>query len=466
MIVNKKSIYYSRLLSDLILLNLSFIVSAMLAQSYQTLTERNYMFILLLILNIFWFFYANVTGLYSDLSTRSYASQFLNIVKISFVQVGISVVFIFLAKEDLFTRNFIVYYGVLIILLISCRTIAFKKILKSLRKKGKNIRNLLIIGAGETGINFKEMISKNPEYGYKFVGYIDNDVRDTDELIGNINQLDEKIKQYHVEETVIALPDESSQKLDEIIRTCNINAVKVHIIPDYFRFLSSRFLVSTVGNFPVITARDEPLEEVNRRFIKRAFDIVFSLLVIILILSWLIPIIAILIKLNSKGSVFFIQDRVGARNTKFKCYKFRTLSAKASEDTDSFHPVIDGDQRITTIGKFLRKSNIDELPQFFNVFKGNMSVVGPRPHAIPYQAVYLKVFEEIKLRHNVKPGITGWAQINGLRGDVEDEVENEKRTIKRMNYDLWYIENWSMKLDIQIILMTIWQMIRGDTKAI
>jgi Undecaprenyl-phosphate glucose phosphotransferase len=380
--------------------------------------------------------------------------------------VGISVVFIFLAKEDLFTRNFIVYYGILIILLISGRTIAFKKILKSLRKKGKNIRNLLIVGAGETGINFKEMISKNPEYGYKFVGYIDNDVRDKDELIGSINQLDEKIKQYHVEETVIALPDESSQKLDEIIRTCNINAVKVHIIPDYFRFLSSRFLVSTVGNFPVITARDEPLEEVNRRFIKRSFDIVFSLLVIILILSWLIPIIAILIKLNSKGSVFFIQDRVGARNIKFKCYKFRTLSAKASEDTNSFHPVIDGDKRITTIGKFLRKSNIDELPQFFNVFKGDMSVVGPRPHAIPYQDMYLKVFEEIKLRHNVKPGITGWAQINGLRGDVEDEVENEKRTIKRMNYDLWYIENWSMKLDIQIILMTIWQMIRGETKAI
>ena len=466
MIVNKKSIFYSRLFADLILLNVSFIVSAMLAQSYQTLIERNYMFILLLVLNIFWFFYANLTGLYSDFSTRAFASQFISILKSSFVQVGTSVLFIFLAKEDLFTRNFIVYYGVFLILFVSIRTIAFKKILKSLRKKGKNIRNLLIIGAGETGINFKEMICSNPEYGYNFIGYIDNDLKNNNMLIGSLDQLDEKIKQHHIEETVIALPDESSQKLDEIIRTCNINAVKVHIIPDYFRFLSNRFQVSTVGNFPIITARDEPLEEVNRRFFKRVFDILFSLIVIVLILSWLYPIIAVLIKLNSKGPALFIQDRIGSRNTKFKCYKFRTLNAEASEDKHSFHPVIDGDQRITTIGKFLRKSNIDELPQFFNVLKSDMSVVGPRPYAIPYQDMYGKVFEEIKLRHNVRPGITGWAQVNGLRGDVEDEVENEKRTIKRMKYDLWYIENWSMKLDVQIILMTVWQMIRGETKAV
>jgi lipopolysaccharide/colanic/teichoic acid biosynthesis glycosyltransferase len=132
----------------------------------------------------------------------------------------------------------------------------------------------------------------------------------------------------------------------------------------------------------------------------------------------------------------------------------------------TFKPVVAGDDRVTKLGGILRRSNIDELPQFFNVLLGDMSVVGPRPHAIPYQDMYGQVFEEIKLRHNVKPGITGWAQVNGLRGDVEDEELNKLRTIQRMKYDLWYIENWSMKLDMQIILMTIWQMITGDTKAV
>ena len=159
-----------------------------------------------------------------------------------------------------------------------------------------------------------------------------------------------------------------------------------------------------------------------------------------------------------------MQERIGARNKKFKCYKFRTLYEESS--SADFKPVIENDPRITPVGRFLRKSNIDELPQFFNVLKGDMSIVGPRPHAIPYDDKYGKFVEEIKLRHSIKPGITGWAQIHGLRGDVEDEEENKKRTSKRIEYDLWYIENWSFWLDVQIILQTIWQMLRGRTKAI
>ena len=287
-----------------------------------------------------------------------------------------------------------------------------------------------------------------------------------DDIIGNLEQLDESIKQNEIDEVVIALSSQPPELLDEIIRICNINAVRIHIIPDYFRFLSSRFQISSIGNFPIITARQEPLEEANRRFFKRSFDIVFSFLVLVFLLSWLYPIIALLIKLDSKGKVLFVQKRIGAKNQMFECYKFRTLTSESSQETEAFKPVLMGDKRVTTLGNFLRKSNIDELPQFFNVLKGDMSVVGPRPHAIPYQDLYGKVFEEIKMRHNVRPGLTGWAQVNGMRGDVEDEKENNRRTIMRMKYDLWYIENWTMRLDIQIILMTIWQMIKGDTKAV
>lgn len=465
MIVNKNSIYISRIFSDLLLINISFVLSAVIAQSWEILVTENYMFFLLLLLNIVWYFNTNLSGFYNDFFARSFSYQFFNIIKIVLVQIGISVLFIFLVKEALFTRNFIVYYGFLLTTFISIRTALLKKILTSLRRKGKNIRKLLIIGAGDIGKSFKETIDQNPDFGYHFIGFLDNSEKDKN-IIGNIDELDNAIKQNQVDEVMIALATHTPELLDEIIRVCNINAVRVHIIPDYFKFLSNRFQISTIGNFPVITARQEPLEEANRRFLKRSFDIVFSFLVLVLILSWLYPIIAALIKINSKGRVLFIQKRVGAKNEMFDCYKFRTLTAKSSQQTEVFKPVLLGDKRITGIGKFLRKSNIDELPQFFNVLIGDMSVVGPRPHAIPYQDLYGKIFEEIKMRHNVRPGLTGWAQVNGLRGDVEDEDENNNRTIMRMKYDLWYIENWTMLLDIQIILMTIWQMIKGDTKGI
>jgi len=465
MIVNKKSIYTSRLVSDLVLLNLSFIISAILAQSLQTLLDRDYMFILLLLLNIVWFVNANLSGFYLDFFTRSFSFQFFNILKTTLFQVGLTVLFIFLTKEDLFTRNFILLYGLFLTLAISLRTAIFKNVLISLRRKGKNIRNLLIIGAEEVGKNFKETITRNPDFGYHFSGFLDNTSKD-DEVIGVLDQLDEKIKEKEIDEVIITLSSQPPDLLDEIIRICNINAVRIHIIPDYFRFLSSRFQISSIGNFPIITARQEPLEEANRRFLKRTFDIIFSSLVLIFLLSWLYPILALLIKLDSKGKVLFIQKRVGVKNDLFECYKFRTLTSESSRETETFKPVLMGDKRVTGIGNFLRKSNIDELPQFFNVLKGDMSVVGPRPHAIPYQDLYGKIFEEIKMRHNVRPGVTGWAQVNGLRGDIEDEKENNRRTIMRMKYDLWYIENWTMRLDLQIILMTIWQMIKGDTKAV
>lgn len=466
MIVNKKSIYTIRLVSDLILLNLAFFISAVIAQSFEILMERTIMFVLLLLSNILWFFYASMSEFYSDFFSRPFAYQFTNILKSSVVQALLAVTFIFLVKEDLFTRNFIVLFALFIILFISIRTIVFKKTLKSLRKKGKNVRNLLIIGSGEVAQNFKSMITTNPDLGYRFYGFLNGiTAEDGNNILGSVKDLNTVLAKSEVDEVIIALPEGSLIRLDELIRICNINAVKVHIIPDYFRFLGDRFQAGSMGNFPIITAREEPLNEANWRFVKRLFDIFFSLFVSVFILSWLIPLVAILIKTNSPGPVLFIQERFGVRNKKFRCYKFRTLSY-TNKSEDKFKPVVEKDPRVTGIGRILRKTNIDELPQFINVLKGDMSVVGPRPHAVMFDVEYEKIFEEIKMRYNVKPGITGWAQIHGLRGDVQDQEENRKRLRKRMEYDLWYIENWSFKLDIQIILMTVWQMISGETKGV
>ncbi len=468
MIVNKRSIYFFRVVSDLLLLNIAFIAAAALAQPWEILLERNYMFFLLIGSNLLWIITSNSIGFYDDFYSRNFPIQFVNILKSTTIQVVASIVFIFLAREDLFTRYFIVYYALFLIAAICFRVILFRKGLKALRKKGKNIRNLLVIGDGEIGQNFRKVIEYNPDYGYKFSGFItEKDTADSDvDTVGKTDDLEQVISELNIDEVVIAVADKSDEFLNKIITICNRKAVKTHIIPDYSKYVSSKFQVSIFGDFPILTARIEPLEEIYWRFIKRVYDISFSILVLLFILSWLYPIIFILTKLTSPGPVLFIQERVGAKNKIFKCYKFRTMKVSAKSSASRFQPVVKNDPRVTKIGKFIRKSNLDELPQFLNVLKGEMSVVGPRPHPDAYEKVYIKIVDAIRIRYNVKPGITGWAQIHGLRGDVLDEKKNILLTKKRIEFDIWYIENWSITLDIQIILITVWQMVRGKTRAV
>jgi putative colanic acid biosynthesis UDP-glucose lipid carrier transferase len=217
----------------------------------------------------------------------------------------------------------------------------------------------------------------------------------------------------------------------------------------------------------VISSSIENVSYTNGRYefqkkIKRTIDIVFALSVIIFVCSWLIPIVALLIKINSKGPVFFLQERIGLNNAIFQCWKLRTMY---SDSHVSFKATEKKDSRVTFIGGILRKLNIDELPQVINVLLGDMTLVGPRPQAIPFYIEYKEFIEDLDLRHVVKPGITGWAQIKGLRGDSPDENENRRRIWQRFECDMWYIDNWNLKLDIQIIFKTVLIMIKGDSNA-
>ncbi|MDP3831754.1 MAG: undecaprenyl-phosphate glucose phosphotransferase, partial [Ignavibacteriaceae bacterium] len=464
MIVNQRSLQNLRLLIDLLIINCVFITAASLAQSFDILTSRNYMFILLLMLNIVWYFSSAIIRFYDESGLRYLSFQFINIAKNSFIQLMVSVVFIFIAKEDLFTRNFIVFYSIGIFFLVSMRTVLFRKFLSSLRSKGKNLRNTIIIGAGEIGNNFSKLLNDNPDFGLQFLGFVDDDNSiNKSMLLGNTGELSSILTNNKIDEVIIALPAYASDKLNEVIKICNTNAVRTHIIPDYFKFISKKFQLNMMGNFPIITVRQEPLDEFQWRFIKRSFDLFFAIAILIFICSWLFPLIILLIKTSSKGPAIFVQDRIGKNNKIFKCYKFRTMYINS--DKKSFVPTTKDDLRVTGIGKFLRKSNMDELPQIFNVLFGDMSFVGPRPHPIAFNNAYTELYDEIKLRHLVRPGITGWAQVHGLRGDVLDEEEQRIRTIKRIEHDIWYIENWTFSLDLQIILLTVWQMIKADTKG-
>ena len=254
------------------------------------------------------------------------------------------------------------------------------------------------------------------------------------------------------------MPLTYTQKIKELVDFCDKNMIRFKIVPDFRGFMFKRVNVEFFDDVPVVTLREEPLTDFINRFIKRTFDIVFSFLVIVFILSWLYPIIAILIKSSSKGPVLFKQARSGVDNQEFRCYKFRSMAQSDDADTKQ---AVKGDNRITKIGAFLRKSSLDEFPQFINVFMGDMSIVGPRPHMLLHTEEYSALINKYMVRQLIKPGITGAAQVKGFRGETKELEDMEGR----IRLDVWYIENWSLSLDINIIFHTVWNVFKADEKV-
>ena len=466
MLAVNKSFIKAQLLSDFLLIAASFIASASMAQSLGIFYTKLSLQVLFLILLIVWYFGAKISGIYDNI-THSPFLRFIAITKNVFIQSFTAILFIFIIKELLFTRNFVLYYTLLLLASVTVKSFILTRIYR--RKKGKDSRRskLLIIGTGELGRNFYAQFSSYSNLDYEISGFADKSTGTVDNklYLGKTEDLEKIIKEHAIDEVVLALEINEITSYPQIISVCNNAAVRVHILPDYLQYMTKNISISAFDDFPIITLRSIQLDQFHWKFIKRAFDIIFSSLVLILIGSWLFLLIALIQKLTSKGPVFYIQDRVGRKNEIFKCYKFRTMTVDPNRELE-FNPTLKNTSNITPLGNFLRKTNLDEMPQFINVFIGNMSVVGPRPHAIQFDKKYSEFVEEIRLRHIVKPGITGWAQVHGLRGDSLDEEENKIRTRDRINHDIWYIENWSIGLDIQIIFLTFFQIIKGKAKGL
>jgi len=319
--------------------------------------------------------------------------------------------------------------------------------LTMLREKGIHVNRAIIVGLNETGRMLFELIKCNPTLGYKFMGYVSDDKFDNG-VIGKVDDLEKIIKQHHVEIVFVTLSlfnDTTNTK--EYLRLCNRTGVRLRFVPENQQWFRNRMNMESVGQLVLINPQEIPLDNFESLFTKRLFDIVFSSMVIILLLSWLLPILAILIKLNSKGPVFFIQKRTGINNKTFNCIKLRSMKVNAESDIKQ---ACKGDTRITKLGNFLRKSNLDELPQFFNVLFGQMSVVGPRPHMLKHTDQYSEIIERYLVRHYIKPGITGWAQVSGYRGETDELWKMQKR----VQYDMNYLEHWNFWWDIKIVVMT------------
>lgn len=388
--------------------------------------------------------------------------QFINLMKTSMqgflFYIFIVFSYLFAIKHfdtsRLFLGSFLLLFG---FLLVTTRIILLI-VLKPLNKFDHTRKRVAIVGNSEMSYKAAYYFS-NSNSGYEFVGFFDDkaDYRKGYPVLGNVESCLEFARINHVDEIYSTLLPESNEALKELVTEAERNFIRFKFIPDFDYLFHRHVNLSVEGGIPIISFREEPLENLVNRIKKRLFDLIFTMLLSIAILWWLIPVIAIIIKLDSKGPVFFVQKRSGRNNRIFSFYKFRSM--KVNVDADDKHAEKD-DDRITRIGRFLRKTSLDELPQFFNVIKGDISVVGPRPHMLKHTQEYSRIINKFMVRHFLKPGITGWAQINGFRGDLNPNLME-----RRVELDIWYMENWSLWLDIKIVLKTAWQVVRPHKNA-
>lgn len=326
--------------------------------------------------------------------------------------------------------------------------------LKRYRKfYGGNLRQTIIIGDNIRTQQLKSFFNEHPEFGYKFSKMFPVKKNET-----FLEQCFEYVLEHNIDEIYCSMAALSQQEINKIVDFADNNLRVLKFLPDTKDIYAKQLKIDYYGYLPILSLRQIPIEEPFNQFIKRTFDIVFSILVILFILSWLTPLLAILIKFESKGPVFFKQPRNGINFKEFNCYKYRSMISSGSSHRIHTRK---NDERITKLGYFLRRTSLDELPQFFNVLKGEMSVVGPRPHMTYQTEMFAEKVDKFMVRHFVKPGITGLAQVSGYRG----EIETDKDIINRVKYDIFYLENWSVFLDIKIIFMTIVSAFKGDKKA-
>jgi Undecaprenyl-phosphate glucose phosphotransferase len=345
------------------------------------------------------------------------------------------------------------YLLIVFVVLAAFKFLSYYLLNKYRANLGGNIRNVIVIGDNEKSRQLINIFNARLDFGYKFKKQFSIDNKES-----SLEECFSYVIKNNIDKIYFSVAELSNEQINKLVDFADNNLRELKFIPDNRDIFSKRLKYEYYDYIPILSFRAIPLQEPFNKFVKRLFDIVFACAIIVFLLSWLTPILAIIIKLESRGPVFFKQSRNGFNYKEFYCYKFRSMTPNKDAH---LHQATKGDQRVTKVGKFIRKTSIDELPQFFNVLFGDMSVVGPRPHMVSHTNMYAMKIDKFMVRHFVKPGITGLAQISGFRG----EIETDNDIISRVKYDIFYIENWSLLLDLKIIFQTFLRALKGDEKA-
>ncbi|MDV6167723.1 undecaprenyl-phosphate glucose phosphotransferase [Flavobacterium sp. DG1-102-2] len=361
------------------------------------------------------------------------------------------------AKHTVFSGQRIAEFLVTaFVFIIMFKFLTFYALKKHRIVSGSNLRRVIIIGCSPQALRLKALFETRVDYGYHFMGFF-SDKKTNIDVKGKTADIAAYATLHNIDDIYCSLSDISNTHLKDLIAYAEANNKTIKFIPDSNEIFSKNLRIDYYEFFPLLSLQKSPFDEPIAKLVKRVFDIVFSFLVIVLLLSWLTPIIALFIRIESKGPIFFKQSRAGINGDHFSCFKFRSM--QVNNNTDQL--AVKNDPRVTKVGRFLRKTSLDEMPQFMNVFLGDMSVVGPRPHIGPINTKYGDRIKKYVLRHRVKPGITGLAQVRGARG----EINADEDMINRIKYDVFYIDNWSILLDIKIIIQTVVNIFMGDEKA-
>ena len=440
---------YSKLIRPILYIIDLFIISIL---SYFLLTNE---IIDILFLNVFWICLSIFFSFYE-------VYRFTKVIKIisllfkQTVGLGLAIVSYLYVKESSIPPKEILMFFMVLFFTLNLWRILLHFVLKKYRViTGSNYKKVVIIGSNDSTKRLEDFFNSEPGFGYRLIGFFTN--KEEKSKKGSVKESFDFVLDYDVDEVYCSVKELSNGEIKEFIEFCDVNVKALKFIPDNKELYAKNLHLNYYDLIPVLSLRRIPLEDTINSVTKRIFDIVFSLIVICFILSWLIPILGLIIKLESKGPIFFRQNRPGIKEKGFGCYKFRSMGVNSrSEDSATRN-----DPRVTKVGKFIRKTSIDELPQFFNVLFGDMSVVGPRPHLWKQNEMYGTKISKYMVRYFVKPGITGLAQVRGYRG----EIETKQDIVNRTKYDIFYIENWSLLMDINIIIQTVLNVFKGEDKA-
>ena len=421
----------------------------------QVLPAQYYFIMLVWIVPLYLFLYG-LCRLYAPKRVQQRRYEFANIFKANIIGTLIIILVLYLLKKHPYFREFstrmVFYFFVVNVIAEELERNCIRYILHSMRSKGYNQKHILLIGYSRAAEGFIDRVNVNPEWGYKIRGILDDHEEWGKEykgvrVIGKIDDLDMILALNTLDEIAITLSIQEYGKLEKIVAGCEKSGVHTKFIPDYYNFIPTRPFMEDLQGLPVIHIRHVPLTNLLNATMKRTMDLVGGMMALILF-SPVMLVTAILIKATSPGPVIFCQERVGLHNKPFKMYKFRSMAVQSAAKEKS-QWTTPGDPRVTPIGRFIRKTSIDELPQLFNVLKGDMSLVGPRPERPFFVEKFKEEIPRYMIKHQVRPGMTGWAQVNGYRGDTS--------ITKRIEHDLYYIENWTLGFDFKIMFLTVFK---------
>lgn len=385
-----------------------------------------------------------IFNLYKSFRFKIFIKEILQIIQVNTIGILIFTLMLYLLRLEEFSRGVLFSNFILCTIFISTKRFILRQILRKYRKLGFNQKYIIVVGSGNIAKRYAAAIKQNSQYGFRITGYVGTiETADLGKRLGLYKDLNDVLHEENVDEVIIALEAYEMERMADVINACEKQGIKTYIIPFYNDYFPSAPSIDVIDDLKLMNMRTIPLDFDFFAFQKRVFDLVFALIFII-ISSPVMLIVAIIVKLSSPGPVIFRQERVGRNKKIFTMYKFRSMRINdASKNTWSENT----DTRRTKFGSFIRKTSIDELPQFFNVLQGNMSLVGPRPELAHFVSQFKETIPLYMVKHQVRPGITGWAQVNRWRGNTSIK--------KRIEHDIWYIENWSILLDIKIVVMTI-----------